>query len=815
MSNTPPCILVLEDRAIDRLFLKTLLGYRGFTVLEAGDGEQGLAIATTTALDLVISDVLMPKMDGFQFVRELRRHPSGRDVPVIFYTATYHEAEARALADECGVVDLMIKPSEPEVILARVDAVLARGGPRAGAIADAQFMLRHSRLTSDKLIERTHDLEASERRMAALVQLGQRLIEEHDPVALLNRVCGIARDATAATYAMVGLFNDAGDRLPLVFTSGHGPEAAERLRGLTQLPEPMAAIARDRRPIRGRTPHGQPQYLTWHPPVSSYLLVPLMSRNRALGLLAVAEKASGADFTDADEQVAMTLAMQAAMAYENALLINQLETQAATLRDREATTEFALSTAGIGVYTRALPGGTIQASNGVRRMFGLPADAPLDDLYTMVDRSDVERARDIVDRAIASCSDFQFEFRIVADPANVRHIHARGQVEAGGDGQARRLLNVLIDMTERRELAEQLRQAQKMEAIGQLAGGVAHDFNNLLTVIMGHARLLEETTDDEQARDINAIVTAGERAAGLTRQLLSFSRKQAREITLFDLNTQIREVVGMLRRLIGENIRLETALTGSPAIENDRGQIEQILMNLVVNARDAMPSGGVVTIATATERIDGSEWVRLTVSDNGTGMTDEVRRHIFEPFFTTKPIGQGTGLGLATVFSIINQSHGHLTVDSTVGEGTAFNVFLPRAAALIVPAPVAERRSPRGNESVLIVEDDDAIRELMRQVLVKAGYAVEVAVNPAEALIVAKRRDFDLLVTDVLMPGGTGPALYGELASSHPLLRVVYVSGYAPDTVLDSKVLDARAAFLGKPFAPSTFTQKIREVLER
>jgi two-component system cell cycle sensor histidine kinase/response regulator CckA len=174
MSNTPPCILVLEDRAIDRLFLKTLLGYRGFTVLEAGDGEQGLAIATTTALDLVISDVLMPKMDGFQFVRELRRHPSGRDVPVIFYTATYHEAEARALADECGVVDLMIKPSEPEVILARVDAVLARGGPRAGAIADAQFMLRHSRLTSDKLIEITHDLEASERRMAALVQPGLR-----------------------------------------------------------------------------------------------------------------------------------------------------------------------------------------------------------------------------------------------------------------------------------------------------------------------------------------------------------------------------------------------------------------------------------------------------------------------------------------------------------------------------------------------------------------------------------------------------------------------------------------------------------------
>jgi signal transduction histidine kinase/DNA-binding response OmpR family regulator len=814
--TTPARILVLEDRPNDRLYLTTLLGYRGFIVQEAGDGEEGLALAMAERPDLVISDVLMPKMDGYEFVRRLRRTDHGADVPVIFYTATYHEQRARALAEECGVVEVMLKPGEPEAILSRVDQVLARGRVTVAAIADDAFGQRHAQLTSEKLLEKVRDLEASERRMSALVQVGQQFMAERDPVTLLNRICTTLREVTLAKKAMVALLTEDRHRLAMVLTSGFDDDTAERLRSLNELPAMVRQVVVDRRAVRGRTTDGYSEQLPWPMKMSAHMMVPLMSRDRVHGVIAVGDKIGADEFSEADEQAGFMLGVQGGIAYDNALLINQLRSQGEALGDRERTTEFALSAAGVGVYERLFADNSVRASKGVREILDVPDGLTFEDFSEVLPPADRQRILDIVNPAIAACGDFSFDMVLKPVDKPQRYVHARGQIEPDSRGAPKRLLSVLIDMTERRQLELQLRQAQKMEAIGQLAAGVAHDFNNLLTVIQGYSRFLQESAhDDEQRRDAEAIAQAGDRAVGLTRQLLAFSRKQAREIVVFDLNTLITDVAGMLRRLIGEHIHLKTTLeSGLGPIRDDRGQIEQVLMNLVVNARDAMPAGGTVTIATAGTHADGRDWIRLSVGDTGTGMSDEVQARVFEPFFTTKPEGKGTGLGLATVFSIVTQSGGRIALDSTPGAGTTFTILLPPVQAEMAANVAIDRGTQRGTESILIVEDDEAIRHLTETILVRSGYRVVSTSNPAEAMAAAAQ-PHDMVVCDVLLQGGTGPDLVRDLLKLQPTLRILYVSGYAPEETLDVQGLDDRTAFLSKPFTAESLTRKIRQVFDR
>jgi signal transduction histidine kinase/DNA-binding response OmpR family regulator len=813
---TPACILVLEDRPNDRLYLTTLLGYRGFTVLEASNGEEGLEAVRLRRPDLVLSDVLMPKMDGFEFVRRLRREPGGSGIPVIFYSATYHEDEARQLAEECGVVDVLIKPSEPAEILARVDAALAARPTSGETLGDAAFDRRHAQLAGDKLLEKIRDLEASERRSAAMMRIGQRFIEERDPITLLNLLCTTARDAVDSVYAMAGLFGPDRSTLSLVLTSGYDEDAARHWRQLNEVPPYIAEVAEGRKPFRAHGPLRRSEKLPWHPLIGSLLIAPLMCRDRMLGVICMVNKVGADAFSDADEQVALTLGIQAGLAYDNALLINQLRIQGDALREREQTTEFALSAAGIGIYERLLADDTVRASKGLRDLLDTPDDPSLDDFVAVLPPGERQRILDIIAPAIATCGDFSFDMVVTPKGKPERHLHSRGQIQPDAHGVPKRLLSVLIDMTERRQLELQLRQAQKMEAIGQLAGGVAHDFNNLLTVILGYARFLQESAhDDDQRRDAEAITHAGERAVALTRQLLAFSRRQARDVVTFDLNLLITDVAGMLRRLIGEHIHLTTVLgDNTGAIQNDRGQIEQIVMNLVVNARDAMPAGGTITLETSRTADDDGPWVQLLVRDTGTGMDPLTRERIFEPFFTTKPAGKGTGLGLATVFSIVSQSGGRIHVDSELGRGTVFTIQLPPADGASVAAAVAAPKRLTGNEHVMIVEDDDAIRVLLKTMLTRAGYVVTQASSAAEALAQPFER-CDLIISDVLMPGETGPELIAAVRARRPDVRVMYVSGYTPDITLDASSLDDRTVFLPKPFTAETLTQKVREVLDR
>jgi PAS domain S-box-containing protein len=387
------------------------------------------------------------------------------------------------------------------------------------------------------------------------------------------------------------------------------------------------------------------------------------------------------------------------------------------------------------------------------------------------------------------------------------------------------------DITDRRKLSEQLRQSQKMEAVGQLAGGVAHDFNNLLTAILGYCNLmLDDLPRDSPLRpDIAEVKAAGERAASLTRQLLAFSRRQMLQPQIVDINSLIRQMETLLRRIISEDVELVTALAPSlPPVKVDPACIEQVLVNLAVNARDAMPAGGRVTIETTVIDLDEpyavshatvvpGRYVMLAVSDTGEGMDASTRARVFEPFFTTKEQGKGSGLGLATVYGIVKQSGGYIWVYSEPGHGSVFKIYLPYAASLVASA--TDDRSPssgtRGWETVLLVEDEDAVRALAREVLRRHGYVVLEARHGLDALRVAERHPdvIQLLVTDVVMPHMSGRALAERLGAVRPKMKVLFMSGYTDHAVMH-RHLAPGAAFLQKPFSPETFARMVRALLD-
>jgi two-component system, cell cycle sensor histidine kinase and response regulator CckA len=392
-------------------------------------------------------------------------------------------------------------------------------------------------------------------------------------------------------------------------------------------------------------------------------------------------------------------------------------------------------------------------------------------------------------------------------------------------------IGFVTDISERQRLEGQLRQSQKMEAIGQLAGGVAHDFNNLLTIIQGYSSMSLESLDpDHPLREpIEEIERAALSAAGLTRQLLAFSRRQVVQPRIMNLNTVIHEVERMLRRVIGEDVELILApVEGVDEIRCDPGLSEQVLMNLAVNARDAMPNGGKLILETANLVLD-EEYAgahlsvktgphsMLAVTDTGTGMTEEVRAHIFEPFFTTKPQGQGTGLGLATVYGIVQQMEGSIWVYSELGKGTTFKILFPAVPDGARSESTAHLDGSRatGVERILLVEDEQAVRKFVRTMLEKQGYTVVEAVDTDEALRLAADKSIaiDLLLTDVIMPRLNGPELAAQMTELRPDLRVLYMSGYTDRAIRLQDRLGGEAHFIQKPFTPAALGQKLRQLL--
>ena len=420
-----------------------------------------------------------------------------------------------------------------------------------------------------------------------------------------------------------------------------------------------------------------------------------------------------------------------------------------------------------------------------------------------------------------------FERRLIRKDGSERAVEVNARPLPDG-----RLLSTARDVTERKQLELQLRQAQKMEAIGRLAGGVAHDFNNVLTAIFGYVDLLHEElpANSPAHQDLAEVRKASERAAGLTRQLLAFSRQQVLEPVVLALNDLVEDVEKMLHRVIGEDVALRLVLGQDVGnVRADPGQLQQVIMNLVVNARDAMPTGGSIILETAnvdlTEQyaelhqpVIAGPYVMLALSDSGTGMSPEIKARIFEPFFTTKEKGRGTGLGLSTVYGIVKQSGGYIWAYSEVGRGTTFKIYLPRVDAASEPlAKPKEAGSLAGTETILLAEDDAILRPLARTLLQKLGYTVLEGEDAESALAAARPHagPIHLLVADVVMPGPSGRELARQLAQIRPETRVLYISGYTDDAIVHHGMLEAGLNFLQKPFTPAVLARKVREVLDK
>ena len=556
----------------------------------------------------------------------------------------------------------------------------------------------------------------------------------------------------------------------------------------------------------------------------SAYVVPIVHQDALLGVLALNGR-EPFDLDPEDRELLESFVGQAALAIRNARLYQEARGARDFLRSIAEHSP-------AGIVTTDVSGRVTYWSPRAEELLGYRPDQVLGRPVAELQRGGRVAARALMRRLRVEDRIREHEAEILARDG--RWVECRFSLALLRDsaGAVIGTLAILEDTSERKRLEAQLRQAQKMEAIGRLAGGIAHDFNNLLAVIMGHSDLIKNVLrkGDALAHDVEQIRRASERAATLTRQLLAFSRRQFLQPQVIDVNMLVGNLATMLRRLIGEDVQLELRLDPNAGrVSADQGQLEQVVMNLTVNARDAMPQGGRVILETAPAVLDqafvaahpgstAGAHVRLSIHDTGYGMGPEVLSHLFEPFFTTKEPGKGTGLGLSTVYGIVKQHRGYIDVQSEPSRGSTFEVYLPRVDAkpALVRAAPRGRLTPGGRETVLFVEDEVALRDLMHRVLAKGGYTVLAAGDGLEALTLVEAHPgrIDLVVTDVVMPRMSGPELATRLRAREPGVRLLYVSGYTADQIRSQTDL-GEDALLAKPFTSDGLLRKVREVLDR
>jgi len=508
--------------------------------------------------------------------------------------------------------------------------------------------------------------------------------------------------------------------------------------------------------------------------------------------------------------------------------ISERKRSEAALRQSEQLFREMANTVPVVVWITDAAGDTTFINERWTQLTGQRAEDTLGQGWTKhIHPDDRERACQIFKHAAETRTPASCEYRLLASTGEFRWMLDIGHPRFGPEGKFEGHIGCVLDTTDHRRLEEQFRQAQKMEAVGQLAGGVAHDFNNLLTVITGYSEILIASMppSDPNYPAMKAIREAGERASSLTQQLLAFSRKAMLAPRVLDPNSIVRDSEKLLRRLMGEDVKLEISLDESIAkVKVDPAQLMQVLLNLASNSRDAMPRGGALRIRTSSETVPPEEaaradiapgpYVTIAVRDTGVGMSPDVIKHLFEPFFTTKEVGKGTGLGLAVVHGIIKESGGKIDVRSEVGVGSEFRLFLPVVAEEEEPAPPASRA--KGGETILLVEDEDAVRNLAQFILQSHGYRVLSANGGAEAMSIAESASvsIDILVTDVVMPEVSGDALAAGLSQRYPRMKTLFLSGHTQDAVLRRGIEHRKVAFLQKPFTPQTLSQKVRETLD-
>jgi PAS domain S-box-containing protein len=775
----PARILVVDDDPHARAALEVMLAPEGYVVLTAASGKEALAIVAQHAPDLMLLDVIMPDMDGYDVVRIMKANLTTKNVPVIIITSL-GDRDARLLGLSAGAEDFLTKPIDRAELCVRVRNLL-----RLKAYGDHSD--RYNQVLEAEVDSRTTDLRDERDRAQRYLDTAEVILLARDRegrITLVNR------------YACALLGWSSGELLGREFST-------------MIVPVRMRSTARAR---YDEVIHGD----------SSIIESPVLTRSGEERLI----EWRNTLLRDAEEHVVGT--------FSSGTDITERSRADAALRTAEERMRFALRAADVGIWDMDYTTGVLQWSETSEAHYGLQPGTFAGTFEAFVERIHPDDRQSVIDTmrlAKTTGADFTIPHRSIWPDGRVHWLTGQGRVLLGEHGQPLRGVGITQDATERRTLEKQYQQAQKMEAVGQLASGVAHDFNNLLTVILGFSEMMtaDAGLGDEHRRDLDEIEKAARRASGLTTQLLAFSRQQVLQTAPLDVNALIADMIGMLRRLIGEHIEVVAALTPdlSPLVA-DRNQLEQVVMNLMVNARDAMPDGGRITIETAAADLENSmfheetvvtgRYIVLSVTDTGVGMSAETERHLFEPFFTTKKPGEGTGLGLSTIYGIVKQSNGYIWVYTEPGVGTTFKVYLPRADGEVLVPHVNRAEAAPGKgaiETLLLVEDEAAVRELSKRILGRAGYRVLEAANgqDAEQLFMEHRGTIDLVVTDVIMPDCGGPELLCRLRAHVPALRVLYMSGYTEQSVAHTAAI-SRSPFVQKPFTAAELERQVRRALD-
>ena len=832
-------VLVADDDPVQLKLTRLRLVESGFSVATAENGRDALEAAKANPPDVILCDVLMPGLDGFEMCLSTRQVAALERVPVVLISSHYLEAQDIEFAKEIGATDLLMRPVEVRDIVETLLRAINLSRPSGSTLPTERLQREHEHRAVRQL-ERQTLLNAGfaqrcslyAAQLSLLNSVTDALSRSGDTVETLRKVLGSCLDAAGIGKGVLYI-RDSGGRVSVSFSIGFSIVEVGALPAffgvgsvLDEVIDTDAAIAIPSVAV----PVEAARSVLKGAGLASALVVPLAAGGAKLGALFLGSPTS--DVTDPDH---FTFAVALGAQIGQALRLSATWDLLAASEERFSGI-FHRSPAGIALGT-ADTGRLLEVNDRCLEILAFSREEmlgkTLDELHVWNDPSD----RDQVSGALNGQDPIlECECRLKRKSGEV--FDALISVETTAFPRERSVLMMFSDITRRKQaeraqaqLEHQLRQAQKIEAIGRLAGGVAHDFNNLLTVILGHCHVIVSAIGEDHplAGSVREISRAGEHASSLTRQLLAFSRQQMLEAKVLDVNTIVRDVEKMLARVIGEDVELRTVLgEGIGNITADPSQIEQVLLNLAVNARDAMPDGGTLTLETSTAVIDephareraglkAGTYVLLTVTDNGVGMDEETASQVFEPFFTTKGIGKGTGLGLATIHGIVHQSGGHIEVSSEPGRGTSFRIYLPRTCRG-VPAKAEEpptKQPTRGTETILLMEDDAGVRSLARHVLESEGYTVVEASSgrAAAEAVAAHRGPIHLIVSDVVMPGIRGPRAVGELLEVHPEASVIFMSGYIDDLITKDPIL-SNSAFLQKPFTPESLARRVRDVLD-
>jgi PAS domain S-box-containing protein len=798
-------ILIVDDLVENRYLLDALFKGNGYHVVSAQNGAEALELALKEPPDLIITDILMPVMDGFELCRRWKTDERLRTIPFLFYTATYTGTKDEQFALGLGADRFIVKPQFPDVLIRIVHEVLeATRGEQASVASslldeEMEVLRQHNEALFRKLERKMAQLQteiAERKRAESALQESQRQLLEAHRLAHIG-IWHWEQKADLVTWS---------EELYAIFgrdSSRPAPSYAEHSSLYTQESWNRLSAAVDKALLTGEPYKLELEVV--RPDGSHRQIIAFGGTNRDAGGQAVGLHGTVQDVTERRLAEA-----------ERERLITAIEQagEMVMVTARDGTIEY------INPAFERVTGYKQQEVIGrtPRILKSGKQDAALyQELWATITAGRPWRGRLVNKRKDGS---------LYTEDATISAVR-------NAAGEIVNFVAVKRDVTEELRLEEQFVGAQKMEAIGCLAGGVAHDFNNLLTVILSYASFaIERVSKDEPLRDqLLQIKKAGERAATLTRQLLAFSRRQVLDLQVLDLNHLVVDLEKMLRRLIREDIELKCVLAPDLGrIRADPGQIEQVIMNLVVNARDAMPNGGILTVETGNVDLDDEyaarhvavapgPYVLLAICDTGCGMDANTKQRLFEPFFTTKEKGKGTGLGLSTVYGIVKQSGGNIWVYSELGKGTVFKAYMPRVADSLQPEELKRtgERPAIGSETVLLVEDNESLRAALERMLCRMGYTVLTATSGEDALLASERQqgDIHLLLTDVVMPLMSGPQLAEQLRRVRPKMRVLYTSGYTDDSIVHHGVLKPGTEFIEKPFSAADLARKVRDVLDR